>query len=49
VSVSSDWYGEGSGKTEVSELDASRRIEQKILRFEITVQDAMAVTEHNAL
>ena len=43
--VNSDWYTKGSGKTEISQLDHSFAIYEKILRFQISVKNTSLVAE----
>ena len=49
VSVHSDGHSESSRETKVGKFDISRCIKQKILWFQVAVQDTMTMTEENAL
>ena len=45
VCVGPDWHGKCPCQTEVRELNVSFRVDEQILRLEITMQDAVTVTE----
>ena len=49
MSVHSDGHSESSRETKVGKFDISRCIKQKILWFQVAVQDTMTMTEENAL
>ena len=49
MSVHSDRHSKRSCQTKVSEFNAPCSIQQKILWFEVAMQDTMAVAEENSL
>jgi len=49
MGVGSNRHSKRSCQAKVSKFNASRRIQQKVLRFQVTMQDAMTVTEHYGL
>lgn len=49
MGVSAQGDTEGSGKTKIGKLQVALAINKQVLRLQVTVQDAVAVTVSNSL
>lgn len=43
-----DGYTEGSGETEVGQLEFSAFVDEEVLRFQVSMEDSVLVTERRA-
>jgi len=49
MGVGSDWEGESTGKTEISQLEDSVLVDEEVLGLEVTVDDTMGMAEGKAV